>query len=75
MRAVRAAEGARPALAVPGPPPAGMERVAIDRETGLVAAPGSDGLPLWFRAGTAPTEVSGQLGTSPTDFGRSSSEF
>jgi penicillin-binding protein 1A len=75
MRAVRAAEGARPAIAVPGAPPPGMERVAIDRETGLVAAPGGDGLPLWFRAGTAPTEISGQLGTSPTDFGRSSSEF
>ncbi|HET9626071.1 MAG TPA: transglycosylase domain-containing protein, partial [Kofleriaceae bacterium] len=75
MRAVRAAEGARPAIAVPGAPPPGMEQVVIDRETGLVAAPGAGGLPLWFVAGTAPTEVSGQLGTSPTDFGRSSSEF
>jgi hypothetical protein len=52
-----------------------MERVAIDRETGLVAAPGTGGLALWFRAGTAPTEMSGQPGTSPTDFGRSSREF
>jgi penicillin-binding protein 1A len=75
MRAVRAAEGSRPPTAVPGPPPDGMERVAIDRETGLVAAPGTGGLPLWFRPGTAPTEVAGQPGTSPTDFGRSSSEF
>jgi penicillin-binding protein 1A len=75
MRAIRAAEGARPSVAVPGAAPGGMERVAIDRETGLVAAPGSDGLALWFRAGTAPTEVSGQPGTSPTDFGRSSREF
>jgi len=75
MRAVRAAEGDRPAVAVPGPAPDGMERAAIDRETGQLAAPGSGGLPLWFRAGTAPTEVAGQPGTSPTDFGRSSSEF
>ena len=75
MRAIRAAEGARPAIAVPGAAPAGMERIAIDRETGLVAAPGTGGLSLWFRGGTAPTEVSGQPGTSPTDFGRSSREF
>ncbi|HET7501812.1 MAG TPA: transglycosylase domain-containing protein [Kofleriaceae bacterium] len=75
MAAITAAEGKRPGVAVPGPPPRGMERVAIDRETGLVAAPGAGGLALWFRAGTAPTEVSGQPGTSPTDFGRSSREF
>lgn len=75
MRAVRAAEGARPAAAAVGPPPDGMERVAVDRETGQIAPPGTGGLPLWFRAGTAPTEVAGQPGTSPTDFGRSSSEF
>jgi penicillin-binding protein 1A len=75
MRAIRAAEGSRPGVAVLGPAPDGMERVAIDRETGLVAAPGAPGLALWFRAGTAPTEVSGQPGTSPTDFGRSSREF
>jgi penicillin-binding protein 1A len=75
MRAIRAAEGARPNAAVPGPAPDGMERVAIDRETGLMAPPGTGGLALWFRPGTAPTEVSGQPGTSPTDFGRSSREF
>jgi penicillin-binding protein 1A len=75
MQAIRAAEGARPALPVPGPPPDGMERVAIDRETGLLAAPGAPGLALWLRRGTAPTEVAGQPGTSPTDFGRSAREF
>jgi penicillin-binding protein 1A len=75
IAAMRAAEGARPIAPVPGAAPDGMERVAIDRETGLVAAPGAGGLPLWFRAGTAPTEISGQPGTSPTDFGRSSREF
>jgi penicillin-binding protein 1A len=75
MRAIRAAEGDRPARPVPGDPPAGMERASIDRETGLVAAPGTGGLELWFRAGTAPTELSGQPGTSPTDFGRTTREF
>ncbi|MGE0547536.1 MAG: transglycosylase domain-containing protein [Kofleriaceae bacterium] len=75
MQVVRASEGARPPVAVPGVPPPDMERVAIDRETGLLAAPGAPGLELWFRTGTAPTEVSGRPGLSPTDFGRSSSEF
>jgi penicillin-binding protein 1A len=75
VRAIRGAEGNRPDVAIPGTPPADMERVTIDRETGLVAAPGASGLAVWFRAGTAPTEVSGQPGTSPTDFGRSTREF
>jgi len=75
MRAMRAAEGGRPLVAVPGAPPAGMEQVAIDRESGLVAAPGGGGLALWFRTGTAPTEVTGQPGTSTTDFGRTTREF
>jgi penicillin-binding protein 1A len=74
IRAVSRAEGARRPIAVPGLPPSGMERVAIDRETGLVASPGG-GLAIWFRAGTAPTEVSGQPGTSPTDFAHSAREF
>jgi penicillin-binding protein 1A len=75
MRAIRAAESDRPALALPGDPPPGMERVTIDRESGLIAAPSAPGLALWFREGTAPTEVSGHPGTSPTDFGRTSREF
>lgn len=75
MRAIASAEGARPPVDLPGTPPAAMERVTIDRETGLVAAPGAPGLTVWFREGTAPTEVAGQPGTSPTDFGRSAREF
>jgi penicillin-binding protein 1A len=75
MRAIRSAEGVRPDVALPGPPPEGMERVSIDRETGLLAAPGAPGLALWFKSGTQPTEVSGTPGTSPTDFGRSAREF
>ena len=75
MRVVRAAEGARPNVAVPGTEPAAMSRATIDRESGLLAAPGAPGLSLWFRNGSAPTEVSGRPGTSPTDFGRSAREF
>ncbi len=75
MRAMRGAEGARPPVMIPGPPPPEMERVTIDRESGLLAAPGAGGLALWFRIGTAPVEVSGQPGTSPTDFGRTAREF
>jgi penicillin-binding protein 1A len=75
MKAIRAAEGDRVKVAVPGAPPAGMERASIDRETGLLSAPGAPGLALWFRAGTAPTDVSGQPGTSPTDFGATTREF
>ncbi|HEX5060189.1 MAG TPA: transglycosylase domain-containing protein [Kofleriaceae bacterium] len=75
LRAIRAAEADRPKLALPGDAPAGMQRATIDRESGLLAAPGAPGLTLWFRDGTAPTEISGNPGTSPTDFGRSSREF
>jgi penicillin-binding protein 1A len=75
MRAIRAAEGDRPKVPVPGPPPPGMERATVDRETGLLSAPGAPGLPLWFKTGTAPTEVSGQPGTSATDFGSTTREF
>lgn len=74
-RAIRAAEGGRPAVAVPGTAPPGLDRVSVDRETGLLAAPGAGGLAVWVRTGTAPTEVSGRPGTSPTDFGQSSREF
>jgi RNA polymerase sigma factor (sigma-70 family) len=75
MRAIRAAEGSRPSIPLPGAVPAHMTRATIDRESGLLAAPGAPGLTLWFREGTVPTEVSGQPGTSPTDFGRSAREF
>jgi penicillin-binding protein 1A len=75
IRAIAAAEGARRSIPIPGPPPPGMQRVGIDRESGLLAAPGAPALGLWFREGTAPAEVAGQPGTSPTDFGRSAREF
>jgi len=74
-RAIRAAEGDRPKLPLPGEPPPHMERVSIDRESGLLAPPHTPGLSVWFLEGTAPTEVAGQPGTSPTDFGRTSREF
>ena len=74
-RAIRAAEGTRPPVPIPGAAPPGLDQVSIDRETGLLSAPGSSGLAVWVRTGTGPTEVSGQPGTSPTDFGQSSREF
>jgi penicillin-binding protein 1A len=74
-RAMRAAEGERAKEPLPGTPPQGMVQVTIDRETGLLAAPNAGGEPLWFRDGTQPTEAAGQIGTSPTDFGRTSREF
>jgi penicillin-binding protein 1A len=74
-RAIRAAEGDRPEVDVPGVAPSGMEQVTIDRETGLLAPAGAGGEALWFRSGTQPTDVAGQVGTSPTDFGRTSREF
>ena len=74
-RAIRAAEGSRPRVAVPGAAPPGLDHLSIDRETGLLAAPGSSGLAVWIRTGTGPTAVSGQPGTSPTDFGQSTREF
>lgn len=75
LRAVRAAEAERPAVDVPGEPPSGMQRATIDRESGLLAQPGAPGRTLWFREGTEPTEMAGNPGTSPTDFGRTSREF
>jgi penicillin-binding protein 1A len=74
MRVIDAAEGSRPARPAVGPPPQGLERARIDRETGLLAAPGAGGgLDLWFATGTAPTEVAGRAPSS--DFGRAASEF
>jgi hypothetical protein len=52
-----------------------MVRESIDRESGLLAPPHTGGVEIWFRKGTAPTEVSGQPGTSPSDFGRTAREF
>jgi penicillin-binding protein 1A len=76
MRVVREAERGRPEVAVPGEPPAGIERARVDRETGLLAAPGAGGaLELWFKQGTAPTEVAGRPSTAADDFGRTSREF
>ena len=74
IAAVREAEGDRPPVPVPGPPPAGMVRATIDRESGLLAPPGGSGLSLWFRPGTAPTDVAGQPGAHG-DFGRTAREF
>lgn len=70
---LRAAEGQRPAAKVLPPPPAGMEAVRIDRESGLRAA--GSGLELWFREGSAPTEQAGAPSPISPDYGRTTREF
>jgi penicillin-binding protein 1A len=75
IKLVREAEGTRPPQPVPGPAPDGLERARVDKETGLLAAPGAGGaIELWFKTGTAPTETAGRPSTSG-DFGRTSREF
>ncbi len=76
MTIVALAEGTRPAAPVPGDPPSGLERVRIDRETGLRAAPGGGGaLELWFVRGTAPIEQAGTVTGAGVDFGRTARQF
>jgi membrane carboxypeptidase/penicillin-binding protein len=76
MDLIRQAEGARPARPVVGDPPAGMIQARIDRETGLLAAPGAGGaVDLWFKRGTEPTESASRSGAVPADFGRAANEF
>jgi penicillin-binding protein 1A len=76
MRLVRDAEGARPPRPVIGPPPDGVERARVDRETGLLAADGAGGaVDLWFKRGTAPTDVAGRPSGSAHDLSRSTREF
>jgi len=73
MRLVRAAEGTRPATPLPSPPP-GLERVRVDRETGLRAAARAGGaVDLWFTPGTAPIDTAGA--PSSADFSRTAHEF
>lgn len=70
---LRAAEGKRPAAKILPPPPAGMEAVRIDRESGLRAT--VSGLELWFREGSAPTEQAGAPSPISPDYGRTTREF
>ncbi|HVV84861.1 MAG TPA: transglycosylase domain-containing protein [Kofleriaceae bacterium] len=76
MQLVRGAEGSRPPVDVPGPPPPGLERVRIDRETGLVSAPGAGGgLDLWFVVGTEPAERADQPPAADLDLARTARQF
>ena len=76
MHVVRAAEGTRPPGAVPGPPPGGVERVRIDRATGLRSAPGAGGgIDLWFVDGTAPADRADQPDPAGVDHQRTAREF
>ncbi|MBE7452402.1 MAG: hypothetical protein HS111_27025 [Kofleriaceae bacterium] len=74
MRLVCALDARAPPAPLPGPPP-GLVRARIDRETGLLAAPGAGGaVELWFAPGSTPTEVAGSAGASG-DFQRTAREF
>jgi len=76
MTIIRLAEGTRPASSVVGDPPAEIEWARIDRETGLLAAPGGGGaLELPFVRGTAPTEQAGTVTGAGVDFGRTARQF
>jgi hypothetical protein len=60
---------------VPGPPPAGVVAVRVDRDTGDLAAPGSGGaLDLFFRRGSEPTQRADAAGV-PADVSRLSREI
>lgn len=70
---LRAVEGQRPRQPVLPAPPTGLERVRIDRETGLRAVGG--GLELWLREGSAPEAEAQSPSAAPADFDRTSREF
>jgi penicillin-binding protein 1A len=70
------AEGTRAPRPVPGPPPPGLVRALVDRETGLLAEPETpDALELWFRRGTEPTAPASDPAGVPADLSRASREF
>ena len=76
MDLVALAEEARPVREVPGPPPPGLVRALVDRETGLLAEPGAPGaIELWFRPGTEPTARASDPPGVPADLSRTSREF
>jgi penicillin-binding protein 1A len=71
---IRRIEGAPPAE-VPGPAPADVALVRVDRDTGNLAAPGSGGaLDLYFRRGSEPVQRADAAGV-PADLSRLSGEF
>jgi len=73
---IKAAEGDRAPVPVPGEPPPEMVLERVDRETGLLAQPGAGGaVDLYFKRGTEPTQRAGQIRGVPTSLGRTSREF
>jgi penicillin-binding protein 1A len=69
------AEESRDLGELPGVPPDSLQPYRIDRDSGLLAAPGAGGaLELYFQPHTAPTEVAGSS-TGTRDFARQSGAF
>ena len=60
---------------MPGPPPPGLERARIDRESGLRAPPGGGGVELWFVDGTAPAERADAAIPVGVDLARTARDF
>lgn len=73
---VAIAEKGREGGSIPGDPPEGVVRLRVDRDTGLLARPGTGGaLDLYFKEGTGPTESSAHGRDVPADLHRATRDF
>ncbi len=76
MDLIAMAERGRGSSALPGPAPSTSESAQIDRESGLLAAPGAgNSMTLHFAPGTVPSERAGSAFSVGQDFARGSSSF
>ena len=76
LQLVGLVEDDRPIRPIIGAPPEGLEKVRIDKQTGLLAQDGQKGSrTLYFKQGTAPTTRVDQPQDVPVDLGRDSFEF
>ena len=74
---VRAAEGSRPPVALPGPPTAGVTAVSVNPETGHLTEAGSAGsLSVFLRRGTEPVpQETDDSNALPRDLGSVTTDF
>lgn len=76
MELMTMAERGRKSGPLPGPAPSTSESAQIDRESGLLAAPGAgNSITLYFAPGTVPSERAGSAFSIGQDFARGSSSF